>query len=86
MTSTQVNVCPLSADSLVTLLHSGEVIGFTELGETNLHLAALERKVEGGMKTSEEPLASSMLVMMVRGLFSRLQFPYVQFPCSSLHG
>jgi hypothetical protein len=34
----------------------------------------------------EEHLANSVLVLMVRGLFSKLQFPYAQFPCNSLHG
>ena len=36
-------------------------------------------------KSSLEP-ATSMLVIMIRGLFSNLQFAYAQFPCSSLHG
>ena len=30
------------------------------------------------------PLANSMLVFMVRGLFSHLRFPYVQIPCTAL--
>ncbi len=33
-----------------------------------------------------EPLAKTMLVFMVRGLISKLQFPYAQFPCRSLKG
>ena len=33
-----------------------------------------------------EPLAKSLLVLMVRGLFSPFQFPYAQFACSSLTG
>lgn len=39
-----------------------------------------EDRVEG------EVLAHSMLVIMVRGLFSRLEFPYAQFPCTDLSG
>ena len=31
-------------------------------------------------------LAHSMVVIMVRGLFSRLEFPYAQFPCTDLSG
>jgi len=31
-------------------------------------------------------LASSMLVFMVRGLFAKLNYPYVQFACNSLCG
>eukprot|EP00731_Ephydatia_muelleri_P026512 Em0018g612a len=33
-----------------------------------------------------DPLASSMLVLMVRGLFTALTFPYAQFPCTDLSG
>lgn len=32
------------------------------------------------------PHADSMLVILVRGLFSQLKFPYAQFPCTSLSG
>ena len=32
------------------------------------------------------PLANLMLVFMVRGLLSNLQFPYAQFPCTTLTG
>ncbi len=35
---------------------------------------------------THEPLANSMLVLMVRGLFSRMMFPYAQFPCAKLRG
>ena len=31
-------------------------------------------------------MANSMLVVMVRGLFTRMQFPYAQSPCTNLHG
>ena len=32
------------------------------------------------------PLAKSMMVFMVRGLFTKLQFPYAQFPVMSVSG
>lgn len=31
----------------------------------------------------KEDVAKTMLVLMVRGLFTKLQFVYAQFPCSS---
>ena len=72
-------------EDLVYDKHSGEVIGFTNLGEINEHLLAFERLL------AEEPessvtLAKSMMVFMVRGLFTKLQFPYAQFPCSTVAG
>lgn len=64
-------------------MFTGSIIGFTNLGEVNAELAAFEKSLEEDSMT-HEPLANSMLVMMVRGLFSKLQFPYAQFPCTKL--
>ena len=72
-------------EDLVYDKHSGELVGFVNLGETNNHLLQFEQEMEGS--TSEhEPLANSMVVIMVRGLFRHLQFPYAQFPCASVTG
>ena len=70
---------------VVTSYHlPGVLIGFTELGDINTHLEAFEHKIEEDH--SDEVLADSMLVLMVRGLFSQLKFPYAQFPCTALSG
>ena len=61
-------------------------MGFTELGNVNSHLADFEEYLEKGAVASAKPIAKSMLVLMVRGLNSGLQFPYAQFPCASLCG
>lgn len=44
-----------------------------------------EKTIQGG-EEKEEPLAKSMLVIMIRGLFSKFQFAYAQFSCSDLNG
>lgn len=72
-------------EGLVFDKHSGELIGFTNLGEMNNYVANLEKATDNS-KQRMEPLAKSMLVLMVRGLLSGFEFPYVQFPCSSLTG
>ena len=36
--------------------------------------------------TEEASLAKTIMVFMVRGLFTKLQFPYAQFPISKLKG
>ena len=64
--------------------NAGALNGFTNIGDINSHLASYEKQLEKNDRL--EPLATSMLVMMVRGLFSRLRFPYVQFPCTDLSG
>lgn len=73
-------------ESLVFNKHTGALVGFTNLGEMNEHLQKFEQSLEANDGNTQEPLAKSVLVMMVRGLFSRLQFPYAQFPCEAVSG
>ena len=54
------------------------------LGETNDHLLQFESSLS--IDTPALSLATSMLVLMVRGLFSKLTFPYAQFACCKLSG
>ena len=65
--------------------HSGKMIGFANLGEINEHLSAFERSIHDD-KSASPQLAKTMMVFMVRGLFSSLQFAYAQFPCTELSG
>ncbi len=65
--------------------HSGELVGFVNLGETNTHLLQFEQQLVGKESVCE-PLAKSMQVFMVRGLFTHLQFAYAQLPCASVTG
>ena len=62
----------------------GALIGFVNLGEVNNHLIAYEQSILD--EPSQQKLANSMMVIMVRGLFSQLEFPYVQFPCKAVTG
>jgi len=55
--------------------HHGHPIGFVDLGNTNNKLLEFETTYQD----TDRPLANSMLVFMVRGLFSNLAFPYVLF-------
>ena len=66
-------------EDLVYDKHNGKLIGFVNLGDTPLSLCL-------SWNSSNCPLAKSMLVFMVRGLFSRLNFPYAQFACHTLTG
>ena len=71
-------------EGLVYDKHSGALLGFTDLGDVNNLLMEFERSL-----TSDAPsgsLSKSMLVFMVRGLFTHLQFAYAQFACSSVSG
>ena len=73
---------------------TGELIGFMNLDEISSHLSKLEEKLlnddedddnddEALDNSTTATLANSVLVFMVRGLFTSLQFPYASFPCNS---
>ncbi len=72
-------------EDLVFDKHSGAMIGFIDLGDINNHLVQFEKSLEDD-KIVKPKLAKTMMVFMVRGLFSSLQFPYAQFPCVDLSG
>eukprot|EP00731_Ephydatia_muelleri_P013889 Em0007g1199a len=70
-------------EDLVYDKHSGELIGYTNLGDINNHLLAFEKSLSD---PGPPEIANSMLMFMVQGLFIPLQFPYCQFPCCSVTG
>lgn len=72
-------------EDLVFDKHTGRLIGFTNVGKVNDLLLQFERSLESN-QDSTVPIAKSMLVLFVRGLFNHLEFPYAQFACKSLSG
>ena len=70
-------------EDLVYDKHSKQLIGFVNLGSTNDQLLAFEKSLTDSPKTE---LATSMLVVLVRGLFSKLEFPYAQFSTNDTTG
>lgn len=71
-------------EDLVFDKHSGQMIGFANLGEINNHLIDFEQSIN--YQSNIPKFAKTMLVFMVHGLFNKLQFPYVQFPAANLSG
>ena len=64
---------------------TGHMIGFANLGETNHHLLEFEQSIMNDTTPSPK-YAKTMTVLMVRGLFSKLQFAYAQFPSTDITG
>ena len=92
-----VNACPEFKKNVVIIMDemyikedlvfnkvSGELVGFSNLGDINSHLLQFQSSLE--QEDSQEQLAKTMLVFMVRGLFSSLEFLYVQLPCTTVTG
>lgn len=61
-------------EGLVYNKYSGEMIGFTNLGDINDQLLRLE---EGD--SEHPPIATHILALMVRGILFKLEFPYAHF-------
>ena len=96
--ASKVEVCPEREKCTILLIdemhiredlvydkHSGELIGFTNLADVSNGLTQLEQSMSQNSEDGPS-LAKSMLVFMVRGLFSNLQFPYVHFACNDVCG
>ena len=74
-------------ENLVYDKHSLQVIGFVNLGDVNNQLLNFEQEqISDGQSVPLPTIAKHMFVFMVRGIFSRLEFPYAQFPCASNSG
>ena len=67
---------------LVYCKHTGELIGFANLGETNNALVDFEKQLEDECTNGKPNIADYMLVFMVRGITTRLEYPLAHFPCS----
>lgn len=69
-------------EGLVYEKSTGALIGFTDLGSVAQQLSEYECMLsENGTQMRE--LAKTMMVIMVRGVFTDICFPYAQFPVSS---
>lgn len=64
-------------ENLVYNKFTGAVVGFISLGNINGELLQLERQCMD--RISQPSVASHLLVIMVRGIFFDLKFPYAHF-------
>ena len=71
-------------EGLVFDKNTGNLIGFADLGDINNDFIRYSNSDSDG--ESKLPLAKSVMFIMVRGLTSRLTFPYAQFPVESIKG
>ena len=65
-------------EGLVYNKYSGEIIGFTHLGDINDELTKLEQEGD------HPPVATHVLALMVRGLLFKLEFPFAHFATRSV--
>lgn len=74
-------------EGLIFNKHNGCLIGFQDLGDMNNLIAKYENQHnENEGMFLRRPLAKTMVVFMIRGLFTNLKFPYAQFPAASAKG
>ena len=68
------------------MYYVGFIIGFANLGEVSMHLTALQKAKQKRVESDMPQLATFMLVLFVKGLFSSLEFAYAQFSYTDLVG
>ena len=64
-------------EDLVYGKHSASLLGFVKIGDVNDHLSKLEENASSN--TPKPNLATHVLIFMVSGILSNLEFPYVSF-------
>ena len=72
-------------EGLVYNKHTGELVGFVDIGDINNHLMQVNMSLQGS-RASKQALKSLSRTMLVVMLFSSFQFPYAQFACANLTG
>ena len=71
-------------EDLVYDKYSGHIIGFTHLGDVNDLLLKMEAACTTEDTSRHPPLSKHILVLMVRGIFFKLEFPYAHFATRSV--
>ena len=64
--------------------HSAHIIGFVNIGDVGNQLSQLEERCGTDVHLQHQPIATHMLVLMVRGIFFKLEYPYARFPTNRL--
>lgn len=72
-------------EGLIYEKSTGPLIGFTDLGGVAQQLDEYEQLLSGN-ETQPRQIAKTMMVIMVRGIFTDICFPYAQFPVTSPKG
>lgn len=65
---------------------NGELIGYSDLGDINNHLLQLENEYKNPSTAYQQQFATTVMVIMIRCLFTSFIFPYASFPASTLTG
>ena len=59
--------------------HETKIVGFVDIGDVGNQLSQLECSYRSESATSCPSIATHMLVLMVRGIFFHMEYPYAHF-------
>ena len=72
-------------ESLVYDKHSAHIIRFIDIGDVGNQLIRLEESRGGAIADSQhQPIATHMLVLMVRGIYFKMEYPYAHSPTKQI--
>ena len=67
--------------------HSGQIVGFTNIGEANNDIVRITREMQTGSGTpAVDAIATHVMAFMVQGICSSLKFPLAHYPTKNLTG
>ena len=67
--------------------HSGQIVGFTNIGEANNDIMSITREMATTSDTlAVEAIATHVMGFMVQGICSSLKFPLAHYPTKNLTG
>ena len=69
-----------SQEGLVYNKYTDQLVGFVALDDVSNHILEFERLCQSEGTMQKPDVASHMLVLLVRGIFTSLKFPLAQFP------
>ena len=71
-------------EGLVYNKYTDSLVGFTSLDDVSSHLLAFERHCQAEHASERPSLATHMLVILIRGVFINLKFPFAQFTTAGI--
>ena len=63
---------------------TGALLGSVNIGDTNSNLLEYESSLQQLSTPKRPELEKTVMVFMVRGLFTSFRLPYAQFPCKNV--
>jgi len=73
-------------NDLVYDKHKVTLVGFVDISDISNQILEFQDRITNGHGKHNWPLANTIMMFMMKGLFHKFDYPYVQFACEKLTG